>query len=323
MNNGFIEKFKYRANRYFSRMATLNYLKKLIWHLVRYVLLAGLSFMIIYPLFVKFITAIKSNIDMTDPTVIFIPKNPTLNNFRLVFEGINYPLTMINTIGFELVTCLLQLTSCVLVAYGLARFKFRGRGLMSALIMITLVIPPQAILLPLYIRFRFFGITNIFQYTGNLSGLDLTNTIVPFLLLSATAIAFKNGLYIYMLRQYFKNMPLVLEEAAYIDGCGVLKTFYRIMLPGTVPMLVTIFLFAFVWQWNDRFYISALAPNLQTMANKLLMMKFESMDAIQNYIMQGILTNAKTLLLIAPLIVLYIFTQRYFKESIERSGIVG
>ena len=223
-----------------------------IWKLMRFVLLVGLSFMILYPVFVKFSASLKSTADMMDATVVFIPKHPTFQNYKIVLNSVNYPVTLLWTILFCLVQSLLQLASCALVAYGIARFKFRGHKLLFGMAVLTLIIPPQIILLPLYIRFHFFGITNIFQFSGIFSGIDLINTYWPFLLLSGTALGFKNGLYIYLLRQHFKNMPMVLEEAAYIDGCGPFKTFLRIMIPGSVPMLVTVFLFSFVWQWNAR-----------------------------------------------------------------------
>ena len=231
-----------------------------IWKLMRFVLLVGLSFMILYPVFVKFSASLKSTADMMDSTVVFIPKNPTLQNYKIVLNSVNYTLTLLMTVLFCLVQSLLQLASCSLVAYGIARFKFKGHKLLFGMAVLTLIIPPQIILLPLYIRFHFFGITNIFQFSGIFSGVDLINTYWPFLLLSGTALGFKNGLYIYLLRQHFKNMPMALEEAAYIDGCGPFRTFLRIMLPGSVPMLVTVFLFSFVWQWNDTESSSLKSP---------------------------------------------------------------
>ena len=178
-----------------------------IWKLMRFVLLVGLSFMILYPVFVKFSASLKSTADMMDSTVVFIPKNPTLQNYKIVLNSVNYALTLLMTVLFCLVQSLLQLASCSLVAYGIARFKFKGHKLLFGMAVLTLIIPPQIILLPLYIRFHFFGITNIFQFSGIFSGVDLINTYWPFLLLSGTALGFKNGLYIYLLRQHFKNMP--------------------------------------------------------------------------------------------------------------------
>ena len=293
-----------------------------IWKLMRFVLLVGLSFMILYPVFVKFSASLKSTADMMDSTVVFIPKNPTLQNYKIVLNSVNYTLTLLMTVLFCLVQSLLQLASCSLVAYGIARFKFKGHKLLFGMAVLTLIIPPQIILLPLYIRFHFFGITNIFQFSGIFSGVDLINTYWPFLLLSGTALGFKNGLYIYLLRQHFKNMPMALEEAAYIDGCGPFRTFLRIMLPGSVPMLVTVFLFSFVWQWNDSVYSGIFFPEIPTLANKLYGMVFTTMGA-GTTLMSAVLESPKFFLLITPIVILYLFTQKLFVQSISRSGIVG
>lgn len=293
-----------------------------IWKLMRFVLLVGLSFMILYPVFVKFSASLKSTADMMDSTVVFIPKNPTLQNYKIVLNSVNYTLTLLMTVLFCLIQSLLQLASCSLVAYGIARFKFKGHKLLFGMAVLTLIIPPQIILLPLYIRFHFFGITNIFQFSGIFSGVDLINTYWPFVLLSGTALGFKNGLYIYLLRQHFKNMPMALEEAAYIDGCGPFRTFLRIMLPGSVPMLVTVFLFSFVWQWNDTVYSGIFFPEIPTLANKLYGMVFTTMGA-GTTLMSAVLESPKCFLLITPIVILYLFTQKLFVQSISRSGIVG
>lgn len=293
-----------------------------IWKLMRFVLLVGLSFMILYPVFVKFSASLKSTADMMDSTVVFIPKNPTLQNYKIVLNSVNYALTLLMTVLFCLIQSLLQLASCSLVAYGIARFKFKGHKLLFGMAVLTLIIPPQIILLPLYIRFHFFGITNIFQFSGIFSGVDLINTYWPFVLLSGTALGFKNGLYIYLLRQHFKNMPMALEEAAYIDGCGPFRTFLRIMLPGSVPMLVTVFLFSFVWQWNDTVYSGIFFPEIPTLANKLYGMVFTTMGA-GTTLMSAVLESPKFFLLITPIVILYLFTQKLFVQSISRSGIVG
>ena len=104
-----------------------------IWPIIRMVLVVGIAFMILYPLFVKFSTSIKSDADMHDPTVFFIPKNPTLGNFRTVIQSVSYLSTMFKTILFVGCVALMQLASCTLTAYGFARFRFPGRNFLFAL----------------------------------------------------------------------------------------------------------------------------------------------------------------------------------------------
>lgn len=284
---------------------------KMLFSIIRLILIIGLSFIVLYPLIVKFVTSIKSSADLLDSTVIFIPKHPTFYNYKNILDGIDYPYTFMYTAFFTLLNSFLQIVSCTLVAYGLARFNFIINKFISFSIILTLLIPPQVILLPLYFEFKY-----------GIKGVDFTGTIIPFILLSITAMGFRNGLYIYILRQYYKNIPYILEEAACIDGCGPFKTFYKIMLPGALPMLITVFLFSFVWQWNDVYYSQVLAPNLDLMTIKLYSLKFLSLGSFSD-IYNAMLETPKFFLLVTPLIFIYMFTQRFFTESIERSGTVG
>ena len=125
-----------------------------------------------------------------------------------------------------------------------------------------------------------------------------------------------------MLRQYFRNTPVVLEEAAYIDGCGVFKTFFRIMLPGAKPILIAVFLFSFVWQWTDGYYVRTLAPDLPILCQKLFNLSFSVLGE-QSDMFSTMTSTPRFMLLIIPVLLLYLFTQRFFTESIERTGVVG
>ena len=140
----------------------------------------------------------------------------------------------------------------------------------------------------------------------------------------------KNGLYIYMIRQFFRNIPKELEEAAYVDGCGTLMTFLRIMLPDAKPILTSCFLFAFVWQWTDGFYtklflgkVSVLSRNLDSLVDTLgnhLMKILGSKSTVPPAYGNAILATG-TLMFILPLIILYLFAQKGFVESLSSSGI--
>ena len=161
---------------------------------------------------------------------------------------------------------------------------------------------------------------------------NLINTIWPFIIQAITCMGFKNGLYIYMLRQFFKGMPKELEEAAYIDGSGKLKTFTKIMVPSAVPMMVTVFLFGFVWQWTDSFYSTLYIPAQKVLSNALTSLtaevysQYESFGGTMNFISPGfasMMNNTGVILTIIPLILLYFVCQKSFVEGIERSGIVG
>ena len=297
--------------------------RNIVWSLIRFVLLTGLVFIILSPLIFYTSNALKSYADMYDVTVTYIPRSPSFDNFRMLSRYIHYPVTLLKTFGFTVLIAALQTLSCLLVGYGLARFAFKGNSLMFALVMVTLVIPPQIMLVPVYIRFRSFNLLQIFKFSGTLSGISLINTPWPILLLAVTALAFKSGLYIFLFRQFFRNLPVVLEEAAAIDGCSTYGTFFRIMLPNAVTMTVTVFLFSFVLQWNDYYYSTMLMPEISTLNMKIADTAYYFGTVIRQNEMLERMFYPSYLLLILPLIVLYLFAQRFFVESVATSGIVG
>ena len=158
------------------------------------------------------------------------------------------------------------------------------------------------------------------------AGINVCNTYIPFILLSLTGLAFKNGLYIFMLRQFFRGIPDELEESAYMDGAGTFRTFIQIILPLSVPMMVTVFLFAFCWQWTDTFYTGLFFNNSNT--NLLVDLVGEIPSSLKiEYAGQSLyytaIRNTCGLLIIMPLVVLYAFGQKFLVQGIESSGLAN
>lgn len=304
--------------------------KSFLMSFFRALFLIGISFVILYPILQKVSLSFKSEIDMYDPLVNIIPKHFTLSNYSQMIEIYDYYKVLLNTILLCTGTALLSCISATMVGYGLAKFKFKLNGLIFACVLLTLVVPPQAIMMSQYLNmrfFNFFGLTKLFGW----SGFNLTQSPVSMFLLSATCCNIKNCLFVFMMRQYFLGFPDELHEAASIDGANQVQIFVKIMLPAALTMMVTIFLFMFVWQWNDTHYSSMLTGNFETLSKKLsagasdnrLGAYVETIVAGNTSIKRGMLLVTGQLLSIAPLLVLYVFTQRYLTEGIERSGLVG
>ncbi len=299
----------------------------LAWELFRAAVIISLAFLILNPVFIKIMTAFKDIQDYSDSTVIYIPKHLTTQYFSTMLQFLNYRSTLIKSLAYTAGNALLQTLSCALVAYSLARFKFKLRGFVFALVILTMIVPSQTTLIPLFFQFKHFGLKNCFVLQPS-GGIDLINTAFPMLLLSASGLGLKNGLFIFMFRQFYKNMPIVLEEAAYVDGCGCVKTFVRIMLPNSLTMMFTVFLFAFVWVWNDNLYTLYLAPDLGIMSTQLTDLGWRisyylGTSQSSTSLLGSIYGSVGVLLHMIPILLLYIFTQRFFVQGIERSGIVG
>ncbi|MFC7682163.1 carbohydrate ABC transporter permease [Paenibacillus sp. GCM10028914] len=293
-----------------------------LWIVVRTVLITGFCFIILFPLFLRLSVAFRSKTDIYDPTVLWIPKTFTLDNLKIAIGATDYWSSLLNTFLISTGTTLIQLASCALAAYAFARLKFRGSGLLFGLVIFTIVVPPQTIMIPLYLTYRYFDLFGIVGVLTGKSSLNLIDTFWPFLLSSATAMGLKNGLYIYIFRQFFRGIPKEIEEASLVDGAGVFKTFYRIMLPNAVPAIVTVVLFSFVWQWNDSYYVSLFLSKVKVLSTQLMDMGM-ALGSEPDLVYQSMLLNTGVLLLMGPLIILYLFVQRYFVESVERTGIVG
>lgn len=303
---------KFNAAKIKNKYISAAFIGHILWFLMRTVILAGIGFMILYPFIIKLVASFMSVEDLLDSTVKYIPRNPNINFIKTTIKNMDYWGALKNSFILSAVVGFAQLTVSCFSAYGFARFKFKGRNLLFLLVMITLMIPPQTVFVPLFVRFRYFGIG---PWTIN-----LVNTNWPFVLLSFTGLGLKNGLYIFMMRQFFRGMPKELEESAYIDGAGPFRTFILIIVPNAIQMMITVFLFSFTWQWTDTNYSTMFLADMKILAKSVASVaSIHSIDPI----VFSTLRNTACLLIIIPLLLVYVFAQRYFIQSIERSGIVG
>jgi ABC-type glycerol-3-phosphate transport system permease component len=307
-----------------------------LWMSVLYVLVIGISFVILYPLLSRISMSVKDPVDIYNPTIYMVPVHFTLENFRLAMEVLNYWPMLGNTLLFVTVMTLFQAASCALAGYGFARFTFPGSNILFTFVVLTILIPTSTLMVPMYLHFRSFDIMGLVTLATGKEGVNMLNTYWPSMITSATANGLKSGLYIYIFRQFFRGLPKEIEEAAVIDGAGGYKTFFSIMLPNAVPALMTVMLFAFVWQYNDTFYTSLFMSESALMSIKIASLPADANQYLPTLL--GLGTNAEMradpnhvamivdtgiLLAIAPLVIMYLFVQRYFVESVERTGVVG
>lgn len=326
-----------------SKIFSVYFLTNVVWYLFRLLLLIGVSYVILFPFFSKIAGSFMSPSDLVDPTVSIIPKTPTLEIYKAIIVENDYFSALLNTTLLSLSSALLQTFVCTLIGYGLAKFRFKGNGLIMVLVVLTMVVPHETIKLSMMMHFRYFDIggiqglgipglisyiTGIFQ--GSLSSgttLNLMNTYVPLLMLSVLGLGFKNGLYIFMMRQFYTGVPDELEESAYVDGSNTFRTFFQIILPLSVPMMVTIFLFSFCWQWTDDFYTTLFFTNGKTLLMPDIVQTPPSLEAAADYAAQKlyytVIDNTCGIMIIMPLVILYLFCQKSLVQGIERSGLVG
>lgn len=300
-----------------------------VWKLVRAVIMAGLAFILLYPLLYMVSMALRPRGEIFDPTVIWVPRQFTLENIVGAFELLQYPQSFLQTFLVCIISSFIQIFSCGLTGYGFARFHFRGRGVLFVFVLISIIIPPQTTMISQYVmnsKFDFFGILSLLNIFGaNLKTPSILNTVWPFYLPALFGWGIRSGLLIFIYRQFFRGMPRELEDAAYIDGAGPLRTFVTVMAPNALSAVLTVFLFSTVWYWNDYFYSATFMSTSQTLSvrlaslpNYLVTQNFQA-DPYK-YITQ---IQAGCLLCILPILAVYVIFQRYFTESIEKTGLVG
>jgi len=322
-----------------AKFINLYTLKKIVWYLIRFIFLLGVSYVILFPFFSKISSSFFSAEDFIDNTVKLVPKNPTLATYKAIIVDNEYFGAAANTFLLSFICAIFQTFISCFVGYGFAKFKFRGNGLLFACLIFTMVVPHGTIQLAMVLHFRNFDILGIMNLlgggvieglnlTGGLTAIDLINTDFPLYILSLTGLAYKNGLFIFLMRQFYRGIPDELEESAYLDGSGVYRTFISIIIPLSLTMIITVFMFSFSWQWMDNYYVSifySLEHELQLRdiigVPKSLALKVANSPAGAYY--RSAINNTAGILIMAPLIILYLFGQKYIVQGIERTGITG
>lgn len=302
------------------------------WALVHRVVVFGICFLILLPLLQKFSAALMSRDDIFDITVAYLPKKPSLKFITMTWRVMEYPKALLTTTLLSAAVAACQTMVCAFIGYGFARYRFPLRRVVFALLVFSLVMPPMATIISQYTQFKYFDLFGLVRVFTGSSSVSLINTWWPLILTSLTGMGIKNALYIYLFMECFRSLPKALEEAASIDGSSMLRTYFVIALPSAVPVIVTSFLFAFVWQWTDVFFSNYYIPSLGVLSTKLsalvrdvmVVLKAEmglsdSSKAPTGY--EVAVGNCGVLLTALPILLVYLFGQRFIVESITETGI--
>lgn len=284
----------------------------------RYFFLMALSYVVLFQLFFMISYAIRPKVDMYNPSIVWIPSSVTMDNFELAFEKLDYLKTGMVSLWLMEASALIEVMSCAVIAYGFARFEFKEKNFVFFLVLLTIIVPSQMLIIPMYLNYAHFDILGILKMVG-LGHLrpQLLNTGLTFWLPSLFGVGVRSGLFIFIYRKFFEGLPRELEEAAYVDGAGPLRTFVSVILPSSGVVFLTVTIFSTIWHWNEC-YLS----DMYNKANPPLAVKLD-------YIRSEILKDSRAagmaacLLFIAPVLIMYMFLQRKFVQSIDRVGIVG
>ncbi len=300
-----------------------------LYYVVRYLILLAFVYVLAYPFAFMAMNALKSTGDWLDPTVEWVPKHISLKSVHLSMIVLKYWSSLFSTMINGIVAALLSFISCSFVAYGLARFNFRGKRFLMVVMVLCILIPDTMIMIPSYDNFRHLDVLGILGWLSKLTGVELRpsilNTPLVFWLPALFATGLKNGFFIYIYLQFFKGLPKELEEAAWIDGAGPWKTFLRIVLPSSGAAAVTVLVFSVVWYYNDYYqaqiYLSDHFPLSVMLANLKTLLTGDVIGK-QTFAI-GLLILTCSFICILPLLMFFMFMQRRFVKSIATCGIVG
>ena len=296
-------------------------LKHILIKIFLYALLIGVTYVCLFPFLYMIITSIKTSADLGDVTVNWIPNSIKWDNFKIAAKAIGFGEGVKNTILQTLLATLGHLFSCGMAGYALARYKFKGQKAVFIVVIISIIIPLQALIIPNYMMF---------------AKMELLNTMWPIVLPCFFGMGLKGGLFVFIFRQFFLGIPREIEEAAKIDGCSFLGAYYRVVLPMSKAILLVVSVLSVVWHWNSSYeagiYISRnelkpLSSKISVIVDYVTNPPEEFFDALtmssSEQVINVAVLMAGCFLILLPLMIGFAIVQRYFIQGIERSGLGG
>lgn len=313
------------ATRDNEMQALNNSVKGFLVRIFQIIIIVGVSYVILAPVLGLLASSFFSTKDAYNPMVYLIPQNPTLERYQTVIDIMDYWKTMGKSLFYTISLMIIQCLVCSMVGYGFARFNFPFKKLLFGCVVVMIVIPTHTIMLPLYMTFKNFdplGICTLL-FGGPIS---LMNKTTPMYIMTLFGTGLRSGIYIYIFNQFFRGLPKEIEEAAFVDGAGTWYTYFHIMLRNATPSVITVAVFSMVWQYNDTFFARLFVYNSADSIGiriSSLMGNVANQLKIMDRVVQQLYLDAGIILMILPIILVYIFLQKYFIEGVERSGIVG
>ncbi len=253
---------------------------------------AGIMF---FPFLWTIITSITPGASLTNSPAL-IPANPSLEPYLRLFRERPFGQVVLNSVMLAAITTAVQLVTSSTAAYAFSRMPFRGRGVVFAVYLATMMIPLQVLIVPLFVELKYVGLLD--TYLG---------AVLP---------TFASAFGIFLIRQAINQVPLDLDEAATIDGAGHFRIFAQVIVPNIRPALATLTVFSFMGSWNSFLWplVVLRSPELQTLPIALAGLQGQ-------YTSDWDVIMAGSVVSVIPMLALYIFAQKYIIEGVASSGI--
>lgn len=274
------------------------HINKWIGKALRVIILGFLAFVVLYPFLWMLVTSFKEEADIVAYPPKLFSGSFGLNSYIDIWERVPFLKYYKNTIIFAMTVTCVSLLFDTMAGYAFARMKFPGKNIMFLLVMGTMMVPFQVIMVPLFVE--------VFK-------LGLINTYIGLLLPRAT-----NAFGIFMMRSFFIALPKGLEEAGRIDGAGEFRIFAKIMVPLCKPAVVSLFIFHFMYQWNDLLY-----PLLLTTSEDMKTLPAGLATFMGTHVVEYGIIMAGACLSLLPILIAYLFAQKQFVQGIAMTGMKG
>ena len=280
--------------------------------LIRYYMLITIGYIVLYPILYMISNSLKPVKALLDVRFIWVPRFMSIDALETALEYLNFLPSLGKTVSLQLASALIEVFICSVIAYGFARFNFKGKNIAMIFLIISLMVPLPMYSMSLSVTFR---------------QLRLFDTNWVYWLPSLLGVGIRSGMLIYIYIQFFKGLPKELEDAAYVDGAGPIRTFLQIALPSSSVVIVTVTVLSVVWHWNETYLAQlCLSDDIKPLS---VMINLIEIPLHQNGYWLGTQPYATTLvfascvLFIAIPLIVYLFLQRKFVKSIDRVGITG
>lgn len=320
--------------RQLSKDARKDYYKKILFGnndrrgaimtFVVYLLLITIAFIYLYPVLYMFSRSLMGKSDLLDSSAKWIPSSITLSNYTQAIDTMDYWHSLWKNLIIAVSATLCQVFVTSWVGYGFARYNFPGKMIWMVLLILSFLLPAQTIAVPNFLLFNKWHL--------------IDGSVKPFIITAVSGQGIKSCLCILIFYNFHRQTPQSLIEAAEIDGAGHIKAYFRIAVPLCSAAIVVVALFSFVWYWNEvdivRTYLGS--SNTRDKGLTTLMLELNKFEDSYNAVyathaqsttstnrLNDAIKMAGTMLAVAPMMILYMFLQKQFVESIDRAGITG
>ncbi|MGN0506303.1 MAG: carbohydrate ABC transporter permease [Lachnospiraceae bacterium] len=287
--------------------------------LLIYFVLICISFVFLKPIFGIISKTFMSAADVIDPAVEWLPKSFSIENLKIAAKVLKLPTTLRNSILFSGIMAIAQTVVSALTGYALSRFNFRFKNFWFLMILLAFIIPVPVLMVPRLM---------MFVSVQETIGFTLIGTPIPQLLMAVFGQGVYSTVLILIFNNFFNMIPRVLDEAAMIDGASPAQVFYHVVVKMSLSTILVVFLFSFVWNWNETYVTGTLLRNsIELLPAKLSLFNSEFDSAVSSsgsaFKLNEAYKMAATFISIAPLLLLYAFVQKQFIQGIENTGITG